>query len=233
MLLNDTATERFDIGRAAIFRYAPEYAGTGQTTAGAWDGTTDLFAEMEHIGTTEGPVDIGANPEYSELSIEVTGPAALKRYLSGERPEFEIGVFPNPANMGVFTPTGRGSAGQKRRRLVREHTLWVVPEELFLETDAAGNMTEVAVTYAGGSFLKDGNALSVAEQELVDMSILIWRADFSRLTPLYQHDDGGKSLKNVTVTVQQDLQKPDGCQLYLVMSELADFPTLDLAGSES
>lgn len=219
MDLKDVSTQRYDIGRCAIFHMSPP-----------WDGSDDLFgntglgAATSHIGNTEGAVDIAPNSEYSELTLpETSGPAAIKRYLTGDKPQFEIGVFPNPENIAIFSPTGKGSAGQQRRRRVREHTLWIVPEELFLKEDNLGNMVEVPVTFAGGAFLKDGVALTPEEQELVDMSMLVWRADFSRATPIFKHEDGGKSLKQITVMIQQDFTKPDGCQLYLMVGEAADY----------
>lgn len=223
MQLTDVATQKYDIGRSAIFR------------APVFDGTFNLFDMFEHIGNTEGQVDLAMNPEYSELTLpETSGPAALKRYLTGEKPTFELGVFPNPDNIKIFSPTGRGSAGQKRRRAVVEHCLWIVPEQLFLKPDENGNEQEVEVTHTfAGGFLKDGVALTAEEQVLLDLSIILWRCDFGRATPLYKHEDGGKSLRSVPVSVQQDLTKPDGCQLMLVVGELADFDTLDLFPLES
>ena len=217
MELLDLTTQRYDIGRCCVFR------------RDVWPGgTDDLFDTMVHIGNTEGAVDIAPNSEYSELTLpETSGPAAIKRYLSGERPSFDLGIFPTPDGLALFSPTGRGSAGQQRRRPVREHTLWIVAEELFLKETVAGDMEEVPVTYGATGFLKDGVALTAAEQELVDMSIVIWRADFGRSTPVFRHEDGGKSLRTVPVNVQQDFTKPDGCQLYLMVGELADFPTID------
>ena len=215
-------TQRYDIGRATIWRRP------------VWDGTDDLFDGMVHIGNTEGAIDIAPNPEYSELTLpESSGPASLKRFVAGERPEFEIGIFPSPVGLAVFSPTARAAAGQQRRRIAREHTLWIVPEALFLKADINGVMTEVPVTYSGGVFLKDGLALTAAEQELVDLSIVIWRADFSRTTPVYRHEDGGKSLRSVNVRIQQDFRRPSGAQLYLVMGELADFPSLVIAPSSA
>lgn len=224
MDLKDVAAQRYDIGRSAIFVFGS--LSGDRIVPAVWDGSEDLFGagNMHHIGNTEGAVDIAPNPEYSELTLpETSGPAALKRYLSGERPTFTIGVFPNPDNLSVFSPTGRASAGVQRRRRVRESTLWIVPEELFLKTEADGDVVEVAVTYNGTIFQKDGQALTAEEQELLDMSILIWRADFTRATPVFRHEDGGKSLREVEVNIQQDFTKPDGCQLWLAVGESADF----------
>lgn len=224
MELINIATERFDIGRAAIFSHG-EVDEYGDVTYSEWDGTTDLFDNdnMIHIGTTEGEVDIAANEEYSDLTIEVTGPAILKRCLAGESPSFEVGMYPDPDKMRAFSPTGTASSGTSRRRLVKVHTLWIVPEELFLADDGTGKFVEVPVTYTGGVWLKNGLPLTAAEQELVDMSSLIWKAQFGRLTPRYNHDEGGKSLKTLPVQVLQDTTKPEGCQLILVMAEADEF----------
>lgn len=221
-VLKDVATQRYDIGRAAIFVHGTE--SNGEITPTTWDESDPLFPSMIHIGNTEGAIEIEMNSEYSELTLpETSGPAAIKRYLSGHKPQFTIGVFPTPAGMRLFSPTGKGSAGAQRRRRVRERLLWIVPEELFLGEDVNGNIVELPITYSGGVFLKDGGALTDEEQELVDLSLLIWRADFEQLTTSYRHEDGGKSLKEVNVMIQQDFTKPDGCQLMLMMEEAVDF----------
>jgi hypothetical protein len=212
MELTPLSSQKFDIGRCAVLGVSP-----------AWDGSTPLFDALTHYGTVDGTVEIAANPEYSELTIESTGPAALIRYLRGERPTFTLGVYPNPDNVAVFSPTGKGSAGQSLQRLAKTHTLWLVPEQLFITYDANGNGTYATITYNGTAFLKDGVALTADEQTLVDLSVICWRVDFSRLTPRYSVEDGGKSLTNVDVTVQQDLTQPEGCQLYLMVGEAADF----------
>jgi hypothetical protein len=211
----------YDIGKSVIFQVNP-----------TWNGSDDLFASLTHIGTTEGDVEMAMNPTYSELTLpESSGPAALIRYLTGERPTFKIGVFPNPDNLKIFSPTGTGSAGQERQRRVKEYTLWIVSEQLFLATDpVTGVVGIVPVTFDGSVFKKDGNDLTAAEQRLVDMSMLIWRADFERLAPKYHHADGGKSIVDVTVTCQQDFTKPDGCQIALMVGE-AELFGVDFVGS--
>jgi hypothetical protein len=233
MELKNIRTERFDIGRAVIGRYAPA-GGGGLTSDGAWDGTGPLFAQgaMVHDGTTEGELMIEANEEFSDLTIELTGPAILKRYLNGESPSFEVGVFPTPEGMKVFSPTGTASMGSMRRRLVRVHTLWIAPEQLFLKTNASGIQGQVEVYFDGTDWLKDGDALTAEEAELLDLSVVMWKAQYGRVLPRYSHDDGGKSLRTVTVNALQDLGAPDGAQLLLAMSEAEDFE-VDFTGSES
>lgn len=221
-VLKDVATQRYDIGRAAIFVYGTE--SNGLITRAEWDESDPLFPGMIHIGNTEGAIEFEMNTEYSELTLpETSGPAAIKRYLTGHKPQFTIGVFPTANGMKFFSPTGKGSAGQQRRRRVKENLLWIVPEEVYLGEDVNGNVVELPLTYSGGAFLKDGDPLTDEEQELIDLSLLIWRADFEQLTPTYRHEDGGKSLKEVNVMVQQDFTKPDGAQLWLLLEEAADF----------
>jgi hypothetical protein len=213
--------QRFDIGRALVF------------DRDTWDGTDAFFddAEFEHTGDTEGEITIEANPEYSELTLtELTGPAAIKRYLKGERPTFTLGLFPTPETMRRLSPTGLASAGMERQAIVRTRSLWVVPEALFLKPDANGFNERVPVTYTGGAFLKDGIALTSEEQDLVELSMIIWKADIQRVTPRYSDADGGKALREVEVVVQQQFIMPNGCQLWLMLGDLDAFPTLDLEG---
>lgn len=215
MDLLSLAAREYDIGRCAIFYTDP-----------VWDGTTNLFASggpLVHLGTTEGEVKIEANPEYSELTLpEVTGPSALKRYLTGTRPVFTLGLFPDLEQMQVVSPTGVASLGQERQRLAKTYTLWIVPEALFLKPDAMGNMVAVPVVLTAGVWRKDGVALTAEEQRLLYLSSLIWKADFQPLTPLYKHEEGGKALSQVEVVVQHDLTRPEGCQQLLVLGEHFD-----------
>jgi hypothetical protein len=211
--------QRYDIGRGLIF-YRP-----------VWDGTDDLFATMEHIGDTVGGIKPEPNLEYSNLTVgELFGPAILKRYFKGAAPTVTLTVFPTPDKMGVMSPTGLASLGAERQRLVQEWTLWIVPEALFMKADANGFQQRVEVTYTGGTWLKDGDALTATEQELLDLSYIVWRGDFEQLTPAMMDDNGGYAGTEVNLNMQQAFIMPDGCQIYLVLGELDLFPTLDLAG---
>lgn len=220
MQIEALSDRSYDIGKCVIFYADP------------WDGTTNLFASggpLTHLGTTEGEVRIAPNPEYSELTLpESLGPSALKRYLTGTRPTFTAGLFPDLEQMKIVSPTGIASLGQERQRLVKSWLLWVVPELLFLKPDANGNNQAVAVVLTAGTWLKDGVALTAEEERLLHLSSVIWKADFQPLTPVYRHADGGKALTEIEVTVQHDLTKPEGCQQVLVLGEaFEDYPVFD------
>lgn len=219
--LINVASQTYDIGRAAI--YAGDY----------WDGTGDLLTTLTHIGNTEGEVNIEANEEYSMLTIpENMGPAALKKYVTGAAPSATLGVFVNPASLGLFSPTGQGSLGNMRQRRVKERTLWIVPEQLFIKPDGSGVEQEVELDLTGGVWTKDGDAFTAEDTRLFNLSIFGWKAHFERALPIYRHEDGGKSLREITIHFLQDLTKPDGHQILTVGAELAA-SGIDLEGDNS
>lgn len=210
---NALQSQKYDIGKAVFF-YAPP-----------WDGTTNLFSQtgpLIHLGTTEGEFMLEPNAEYSELTLpESLGPAALKRFLTGTRPTAEIGLFPDLTQLQIVSPTGYASMGQERQVPVRQWTVWVAPEQLFLRRNpVTGFMETVPVYLESGVWKKDGVAITDPEdQRLLDMSSVIWLADFDQLTIKYSHPDGGKGLVPVALTAGHDLTKPEGCQQVLVLGE--------------
>jgi len=201
--------QTYDIGRAAIF--ACNY----------WNGEGNLFASLQHIGNTEGEASIEPNEEYSALTLpENLGPAALKKYVTGAAPSFSVGVFVNPNSLSLFTPTGAGSMGNMRQRRVKERTIWIVPEQLFIAPDGNGVEQEVDISYDGAAFQKNGQGFSEEDNRLFGLSVFGWKVHFERAMPVYRHEDGGKSLREITVHFMQDLTKPDGHQILTVGAEL-------------
>lgn len=222
MELNDLRDQTYDIGKCAVFYADP-----------VWDGTTNLFAAggpLTFLGAMEGPVKFAPNPEYSNLTIpEQLGPGILKRYITGNNPTATFGMFPDLAQMKVVSPTGVASLGHERQRLTRALTLWIVPERLFLKNDANGFSVKVPVVMVAGVFLKDGLALTAEEQAMIDISCIVWKGDFTPLTPNFAHADGGKSLTEVDLTAQVDLSRPEGCNQVLVLGEaLGDYKVFEI-----
>lgn len=223
---------RYDIGKALIFAYSEDDGGT----FGVWDGATDMFANMAQVPTgTESPLEETSNAEYSDLTIEDTGPAIHKRYLSGESPTLSLRAYATDAGLTFFSPTGTASSGFSRRPLTKNYTIWVVPEQLFATYDANGKPDYTAeITYVGGVFLKDGEALTTEEQELANLSRIYWKVQADRLSAPYNSENGGSAVADVTLQVLQDFTKPEGCQLVLAVSELDDFEyDLDIEGTGS
>jgi hypothetical protein len=218
--------QKYDIGKALVFAYSEDSAGDWTTAVangfGEWNTAKNLFDDLVHLGTTEGPVEFEANGAWSDLVIEDTGPAIHKSYWEGENPTFSLGMFPHPDLIKAISPTGTASAGFELRPLANTMTMWIVPQQLFIEY-TANVPSLVEVTYTGGVFLKEAGALTTEEQRLLDSSRLIWRARPDRLTERFSSEDGGKSLTNVDIAVLQDFEKPNGCQLYLHLSEIDDY----------
>lgn len=219
------SAQKYDIGKCAILYTDP-----------VWDGLTNLFGTggpLIHLGTTEGEVVINPNPAYSELTLpEATGPSALKRYITGTRPTFSLGLFPDLDQMKVVSPTGIASLGFERQRLAKTLTLWIVPEALFLKADANGFMQPVAVILDAGVWKKDGVAIAASSEDerLLHLSSLCWKCDVAPESVTYRHEDGGKSLSQVEVTVQHDFDKPEGAQQILVLGEyFGDYPAFSSA----
>lgn len=196
---------------------------------GYWDGA-DAIA-LAYPGNTEGELVPASNAEYSVLTLpENTGPAPIKKYLTGEAPTFEVGVFASLTMLRLFSPTGSASGGQQRQRRVKEHTLWVAPEQLFLKKNADGTETEVVVDAVNRT--KDGEPFSDEDQRLFDLSTFFWKVHGERSMANYRHADGGKSLMPVTVTVMADFTKPDGNQLWTLGADLIA-AGIDLGGESS
>jgi len=216
--LINIGTQSYDIGRAALF-YGPQ-----------WDGSGDLLTTLQHLGNTEGEFNFEPNEEFSALTIpENMGPAVLKKYVTGAAPTAEIGVFVNPTSLPVFSPTGAGSLGNMRQRRVKRYTLWVVPEQLFLKADSNGVEQEVEIALSGGVWTKDGQPFTPEDTRLFQLSLFGWDVHFERAAPIYRHEDGGKSLRTITIHFLQDLTKPDGHQIATVGAELAA-SEIDLEG---
>lgn len=222
---------RYDIGTGYIFAYSEDDG----ATFGTWDGSSDLFANLFPVPTaTESPLEETSNAEYSDLTIEATGPGIHKRYLSGESPTLSFRAYATDEGLKFFSPTGTASAGFSRRPKTKEYTIWIVPEQLFATYNANGKPDYTSdITYVGGEFLKDGEPLTTEDQELVDLSRIYWKVQADRMSAPFNSADGGSAVTDVTLQVLQDFNKPDGCQLVLAVSEIADFPELDLEGTGS
>lgn len=220
--LLDLSAQRYDIGKAAVF-YAPY-----------WDGSGNLISALANIGVLEGPIAPTTNETYSDLKLdEQTGDGIVKRTVKGSSPSFEVGVFPSTTALSVCSATGSASGGTSRHRAVKEWTIWVVPEALLLKKNATTGIYEpVAITFDGADFLKDGEALSVEDQELFDQSRFYWKGHWSSFIPPMQADDGGKSLGKSTWTSMLDFTKPEGHMLYTTGADLAA-SGIDVGGSSS
>lgn len=208
------------IGRAAVF-YAEAPYGYVASPTGA-----DLT--LIHLGDTEGEITIEANEEYSGLTLpELTGAALHNRYLAGENPVVSIPLYvADPALLAILSPVGVASAGFRRRRSVTERALVLIPEEVFIESNAEASLV-LTNTAGTGAWTVGGDAATAAQLSLLDQSVWFWRGHFTRATPVYRHEDGGKALRTVQFQVMHNASMPDGHHLYTIgRPEEADTPIL-------
>jgi hypothetical protein len=226
MQARSMGSQKYDIGKALVFAYSEDSGGDWATAVangfGVWNTSKNLFSDLVHLGTTEGPVEYEANETFSDLTIEDTGPAIHESYLEGENVTFDLGLFPVPELIKALSPTGTASAGFELRPLANRMTMWIVPQRLFI-VYTANVPSKVPVTFSGGVFLKDGEALDTEAQRMLDSSRLFWKVRPGRLSERLSSEDGGKSLVTTTMTGMQDFDKPNGCQIYLHLSEIDDY----------
>ena len=218
--------QKYDVGRAALF-----LAGSGtypNEVPAYWDGTTELT--LIHLGNTEGEIAPATNNEFSSLTLpENTGPAQIKTYLTGANPSFTSNVFADPRILNLLSPMGTASGGNSRQVLVRSHTLWLVPEQLFIVQAEGVADQAVTVTHTAGVWTKDGLPFTTEEQRLFNVSTFFWKCYFEMLMIPYRHENGGKSNMELTCHVMMDTEKPEGHQLWTIGGDLED-SGIDLSG---
>jgi hypothetical protein len=200
-LLDLTVQDR-TIGRASIF-YATE-----------WDGAADLA--MTHLGDTEGEISIDFGSEFSVLTLpELTGPAIHEAYQTGVNPVMSLPLYlADPALRAIVTPVGSGGGGYQRQQPVDTYTIWVVPEQLFIEANA-----QVTVDYTtAGGWTVGGDAATAAQLALIDQSYWFWKVYFNFPPTTFRHEDAGKAVDTVTVqAMHTDLALaaiPDGNRIF-------------------
>lgn len=202
--LLDLTTQVRAIGRASIFYELGSFA----FDAGGTDVT------MLHLTDTEGEITLEANEEYSELTLpELTGPAPHEKYVSGEAPVVTIPGYVADATLrAILSPTGSASGGYERRRAVTEVKIGIVPEQVFIESNAQATLSydQVAGWQVGG------DAATAAQEALLDLSIWFWRGHFTKALPIFRHEDGGKVVQEVMFHAMHNGSMPDGHHLYTV-----------------
>lgn len=202
-LLDLTAQDR-SLGRASVFQVTE------------WDGITDLPSTMTHLGDTEGDITIEFGDSYSILTLpELTGDAAHEIFLSGKNPVITIPLYlADPSVRAIVNPSGTGDGGFQRQRAVTTHTLWIVPEQLFLE----GNV-QVEVDYVTATgWTVGGDAATSAQDDLIQQSFWFWKGHFNFAPLSFSHADGGKALGEVSFQVMHsglsNTLIPDGNKLW-------------------
>lgn len=185
-------------GRGVVFR-APKWV------------PADGVLTMTQLGVTEGDIVINPNAETAGLTIpELTGPAVHEMDYLGENPVIEIPLYlAEPELIAIVSPSGSAHAGRSRRGPVKEHTLAVFPEALFLADDAEGIVDDYTVAFdAAGVWTFNGLALDTERQRLLDATMWLWRVVFNRPTRRFR-GGAGDDKKNIETVSTQSMHHPD------------------------
>lgn len=177
--------------------------------ASKWDALTPLV--MTQLGVTEGDISVNPNGATAGLTLpELTGPIPHEMDYLGENPVIEIPLYlAEPSLIGICSPSGSKHAGRSRRGPVKEYTLAVFPEALFLQADVVGIVTDYTVAFdAGGIWTFNGLPLTDDQQRLLDASFWIWRAVFNRPTRRFR-GGAGDDKKNIETVSTQAMHHPD------------------------
>lgn len=219
-LLAEVSSLVASYGRGVVF-YAPK-----------WDTLSAL--SMAQLGVTEGDIVITPNATTAGLTIpELTGPAKHEMDYTGEAPTVAIPLYlADPALFAICSPSGSAHAGRSRRGAVKEWTIAVIPEALFLGTDPdSGIVTDYTVAFDGAGVWKfNGVVLTPAQQDLLDVSFWMWRSVFTRPPRKFRGGDGDakKNIETVTLESMHHPLLPEGHHIYTTGDPFAS--NIDLNG---
>ena len=174
---------------------------------------------MTQLGVTEGDIAIAPQSAVAGLTIpELTGPIPHEMDYLGENPKMDMPLYlADPALIAKCGPTGSAHAGRSRRGPVREHTLWVVPEAIFLTADEEGIVTEHELAFDGaGLWSLDSQPLTTEQQRLLDASLWLWRVFFDRPPRRFRGGAGDdkKNIETVSVMSMHHPDMPEGHHIY-------------------
>lgn len=212
--LTSAITALRDIGRARVFHAV---TAAGGTTPLQWDGSTELF--LRWTCDTEGAVALEPNMTIDRLLVsELTGDAALKAKVKGERPTITIpAIYADPATRALLSPTTNASGGYSTARPVRELTIVLFAEELFF--NAATNLYDLTLDPNGGAWLLGAVAYAswtARQKALFGLTTWIWRCFATKAPSRFTDENHGLSIESVTIEAMTDVTKPEGNMLYTV-----------------
>lgn len=219
--LVDVAAIITTYGRGVVFR------------SDVWIPSTGAFSASQ-LGVTEGDIVVTPNAAVAGLTIpELTGPAKHEMDYLGEDPKIEIPLYlADPSLIAVCSPSGSAHAGRSRRGPVKTHTLWIVPEAIFLTDDAEGIVddTHILSFDGAGVWSIDGNPLTDEQTRLLGVSFFLWKAFFDRPVRRFRGGAGDekKNIEKVSLSAMHHPDMPEGHHIYTTGDPFAS--NIDLNG---
>ena len=213
--VTDPQTEVLKIGRGLVFINSD---GSGNPAYSRWDNASELT--MFQLGLTEGDIAINFNSNVANLTLpEISGDAPYEGTSLGDNPSITFPLFlADPDLLPILSPRASAGGGFSRRLDVVEHTLVVIPEEVWEVISGTPPVAtyDGTLTYTGTEWQLDGEALSSAKQSLLGMSFWGWRGYFERPNRSFRGGagDDGKNIEEVTFQLMFHPDMPEGHKLF-------------------
>lgn len=218
MSISIALTAYKDIGRGLVF-YSTESAVS--TVPKKWVQADELF--LRRLCETHGVIEQTPNTAMQNLTApELTGEAPLKSYAQGEAPVLTVPMFNgNPDLRKVCSETYNASAGYPHQIPVRQHTVVIMPQQLFFNAAADPAKYDLVLDPNGGAWtmtapLGSPVALTTEQTRLLGLSVWIWKAHWRKAAIQFAHDDGGRAVGSSDLVMMIDEDMPEGHQLYTV-----------------
>lgn len=211
-----------DLGKARIL-YAVNGPLQADVTPVQWDGSGPLW--LKELALTEGDMNLEPNPEYSDLKLaDYTGPAVLKRYLTGEAPVLTVGLYlADPALLSVISPTATAGVGFESYQPVQLLTLVLIPENAF-RTGVGQPFKTLA--YEAGDWTLDGSPYPESQQRFLDQTTWMWAVAPTRAPRNFANANGLSALSQAEFALIQDIYGlpflPEGAQTYWIGANPSD-----------
>lgn len=209
---------KFAIGKGACFIQSVYDFDTNLTTRSWTDVNSVSQTGFVYLGFTEGEIENTKNETFNGLTLpEYTGEVEHEANVSGERPEVTIPIFTaDPALAAILSATGSRGGGGKRQRPVQEYTLWILPEELFLDVSDPTLQEDLELTWDAveNQWELGGVALTSDQNELMDLGTIIWRGYFMKPRKRFRWEEAGKLVEPVTFRSMYQSLAPVGSRIY-------------------
>lgn len=161
-------------------------------------GNPFVASSMTPLGVTEGEIGVDEQFQYNEFKLpEWTGDAVHEADVDGQSLNVTVPVIMGAADhYNKVHPLGVKGGGRSAPMAVVETSALIVP-----------------IKEVGSGLSYDGTTWTPAAPE---HAIWIWRATLKPGRYAFKHADGGKVIREVTITAMFDDARPEGQKLYTI-----------------
>lgn len=207
MQLTEITARDTIVGKAAVF-----------VALEAWDWASDLNAQLQLLGYTEGDVVAAVNQQIMKATLNEFSGAEFAHEATIVGPPSTQLTMPmyaaDPDLLEIVSPTGTRSGGYKRPRPVEERTLVIIPELLLVSADPE-QQVESVLTPTGTGWTLDGVALNATQLDLLNKGARwYWRGFFHAPQKRWTFDRNGQLVEPVIFEAMHQSLAPNGHHAY-------------------